>query len=100
MNQCSQCGRYAEDLWVLSDEFGKSEFACNDCVPQPPTREVAKGQKPRCPVCGSANFVAASQRYWFSRVGGLFHCERRHLFTVRKVSKIRTITEEVWIPDD
>ena len=100
MSQCDLCGQYAEEVWAVPGEYGKTEFACSACLPQPATREVARGQKPLCPVCGSANYQDVTQRYWFRRGGCLFLCERQHLFTVRRVSKARTITEEVWIPDD
>jgi hypothetical protein len=98
MSQCDLCGKYAEELWAVPGEKGKTEFACEDCVPKPSVLDVTGEPKLRCPVCQSVKYQEVSDRYWFHREGGLFLCEHQHLFTVR--FQIRTLTEEVWIPDD
>jgi len=94
MTQCDWCGRHADELWAVGGEYGKTEFVCNNCVPKPPTCEVDGEQHLRCPVCKSTKYQDVSERYSFSRAGGLFECKCKHLFTVQKV------TQEVHIPDD
>jgi hypothetical protein len=98
MSQCDRCGKYAEEVWPLPDEMGRSEYVCDRCLPQPARLDVTGEAQPRCPVCRSAKCREVSDRYWFRRAGGLFQCELGHLFTVR--SGVRTLTEEVWVPDD
>lgn len=94
MSQCDQCGKNADELWAVPGEYGKTEFVCDDCVPKPPTCDVTGQKHLRCPVCKSTKHREVSERYCFSRAGGLFHCEGKHLFSVQKV------TQEVDVRDD
>ena len=94
MTECAQCGRSADDLWAVAGEHGKTEFVCGNCAPTPARCDVTGDEHLRCPNCESAKYTDVSEEYWFHRRGGLFQCDRGHLFTVR------TVTEEVCIPDD
>ncbi len=33
MCECDWCGKLTDELWIVAGEYGKSEFVCNDCVP-------------------------------------------------------------------
>ena len=94
MYECDWCGKRTDELWTVPGEYGKNESVCNDCVPKPPKYDISGEQHLRCPVCKSTKYQDVSERYWFSRAGGLFQCKRKHLFTVQKM------TQEVHIPDD
>ncbi len=94
MSQCNECGKNADELRSMPGEYGKTEFVCNDCVPKPGTHDITGEYHLRCPACKSTKHQEVSEQYWFSRPGGLFHCERSHLFTIIKIA------QEVRIPGD
>ena len=87
MSHCDWCGKFADELWSVAGEYGRTESVCDDCVPKPARCEVSGEKRLCCPVCKSRRYQDASAAYWFSRAGGLFHCERKHLFTVKKMTQ-------------
>ena len=94
MGQCSQCGKFAEELWAVPGEYGKNESVCNDCIPKLPTYDITEEYHLRCPRCKSTKCKEVSERYWFSRPGGIFECERSDLFTIQKIAQEVRITND------
>ena len=87
MSQCNECGKNADELWSMPGEYGRTEFVCNDCVPKPGTHDITGEYHLCCPACKSTKSQEVSEQYWFSRPGGLFHCERSHLFTITQIER-------------
>ena len=97
MNECDWCGKPSDELWAEAGEYGRTEWVCDDCAPGPVKRDVTTEKQLRCPVCGSAEYQDASGQHWFSRAGGLFHCERKHLFTMEKVAQQVRVADEACV---